>query len=137
MLLRHRHRKAGQVEEGEMGDSALLIQWGPPTAGRERHAVDLFRDSLEFFMKLVGERRIASVEPFFLEPHGGTVEGFFLIRGEQRELATLRTEDDFRKMSVKAQVIMQNFAVVGAITGKRLNKHMGWFAEAALDLGGG
>lgn len=120
-----------------MGDAALLIAWGPPAPGRERHAVELFQESLKFFMDLVAERRIASVEPFFLEPHGGTLEGFFLIRGEMRELATLRTEDDFRKMAVKAQVIVQNFAVLGAITGKRLNKHMGWFAEAALDLAGG
>ena len=117
-----------------MGDSALLITWGPSAAGRERHAVELFRESLEFFTRLVGERRIASVEPFFVEPHGGTLEGFFLVRGEQRELAILRTEDDFRKLAVKAQVIMQNFAVIGAITGKRLNKHMGWFAEAALEI---
>jgi hypothetical protein len=124
-------------EEGEMGDSALLIIWGPPQAGRESHAVELFQESLLFFTRLVEERRIAAVEPFFLEPHGGTIEGFFLVRGEMRELATLRTEDDFRKMTVKAQVIVQNFAVIGAITGKRLNKHMGWFVDAALALGKG
>lgn len=118
-----------------MADSALLITWGPPQPGRESHAVELFRESLEFFTRLVGERRIGSVEPFFVEPHGGTLEGFFLIRGEMRELAILRTEDDFRKMAVRAQAIVQYFAVIGAITGKRLNKHMNWFAEAALDLG--
>ncbi len=120
-----------------MGDSALLITWGPAAAGRERHAVELFRESLEFFTKLVGERRIASVEPFFVEPYGGTLDGFFLIRGEQRELAMLRIDDDFRKMAVKAQVVMQNFAVIGAITGKRLNKHMAWFADAALEVQSG
>jgi hypothetical protein len=37
-------------------------------------------------------------------------------------------------MAVRAQVIVQNFGVVGAITGERLNSHMAWFAEAARQV---
>jgi hypothetical protein len=119
-----------------MADAALFIGWGAPAAGRERHAVELFQESLLFLTKLVEQRRVASVEPFFLEPHGGGLEGFFLVRGEQRELSSLRTEDDFRRLAVKAQVIVTNFSVIGAITGKRLNKHMNWFVEAAMQIDG-
>jgi len=103
-------------------------------AGRERRSVELFGESLKYLTGLLAEGRIASVEPFFLEPHGGDLEGFFLVRGELAELNKIRGEDDFQRMAVRAQVIVQNFGVVGAITGERLNSHMAWFAEAARQV---
>ena len=117
-----------------MTDSALFIGWGATAAGREKQSVELFGESLRYLTKLVTEGRVASVEPFFLEPHGGDLEGFFVVRGELEELNTIRGEDSFRRLAVKAQVIVQHFGVVGAITGERLNKHMAWFAEAATKL---
>ena len=80
---------------------------------------------------------MASVEPFFLEPHGGDLEGFFLVRGDREELNKIRYEDDFQRMTVRAQVVVENFGVIGAITGEQLNKHMAWFAEAAKEVGAG
>jgi hypothetical protein len=118
-------------EEDLMTDAALFIGWGATASGRERKAVDLFGESLRFLTNLVVEGRVASVEPFFLEPHGGDLEGFFVVRGEQEELNRIRTSDEFQRLAVKAQVLVQNFGVVGAVTGERLNKHMAWFADAA------
>jgi hypothetical protein len=123
-----------QRQEDGMTDSALFIGWGATAAGRERKSVELFGESLRFLTSLVVEGRVASVEPFFLEPHGGDLEGFFLVRGEQDELNKIRTEDPFQRLAVRAQVVVQNFGVVGAITGERLNSHMAWFAEAARDV---
>lgn len=117
-----------------MADAALFIGWGATAAGRERKSVELFGESLRFLSRLVEQGRVASVEPFFLEPHGGDLEGFFLVRGEQDELNRIRSEDDFQRLAVRAQVAVANFGVVGAITGERLNKHMGWFAEAAKQI---
>ncbi|HEY1330274.1 MAG TPA: hypothetical protein VGH10_02230 [Actinomycetota bacterium] len=117
-----------------MTDSALFIGWGATAAGREKQSVELFSESLRYLSALVTEGRVASVEPFFLEPHGGDLEGFFVVRGELDELNKIRGEDRFQRLAVKAQVIVQNFGVVGAITGERLNKHMAWFAEAATKL---
>jgi hypothetical protein len=118
-----------------MADAALFIRWGASAAGRERRSVELFGESLRYLTRLIEQGRVASVEPFFLEPHGGDLEGFFLVRGEQEELNRIRIEDDFQRLSVRAQVVVQNFGVVGAITGEQLNKHMAWFAEAAKQIG--
>ena len=117
-----------------MADSALFIGWGATSAGREKQSVELFGESLKFLSNLVEQGRVASVEPFFLEPHGGDLEGFFVVRGDLEELNKIRSEDRFQRLAVKAQVIVQNFGVVGAITGERLNKHMAWFADAATKL---
>jgi hypothetical protein len=119
-----------------MADSALFIRWGATAPGRERKAVELFGESLRFLTKLVEQGRVASVEPFFIEPHGGDLEGFFLVRGDRQELNKIRGEDDFQRMAVRAQAVVQRFGVIGAITGERLNNHMAWFAEAAMEVSG-
>jgi len=114
-----------------VSDAALFIGWRATASGRERKSVELFGESLRFLTNLVVEGRLASVEPFFLEPHGGDLEGFFLVRGEMEELNRIRFGDEFQRLAVKAQVLVQNFGVVAAITGDQLNKHMAWFADAA------
>jgi hypothetical protein len=118
-------------------DSALFIGWGAANGGRERKSVELFGSSLRYLAGLVEQGRAYSVEPFFLEPHGGDLEGFFLVRGDQDELNKIRSEDEFQRLAVRAQVVVSSFGVVGAITGERLNKHMAWFAEAAKEAAPG
>jgi len=118
-------------------DSALFIRWGAAPSGRERESVRLFGQSLKYLTGLVVAGRVFSVEPFFLEPHGGDLEGFFLVRGDREELSRIRYEDDFQRMAVRAQVVVENFGVIGAITGEQLNKHMAWYAEAANEAGAG
>ena len=51
-----------------MTDSALFIRWGATAGGRERQSVELFAESLRYLTGLVEQGRVASVEPFFLEP---------------------------------------------------------------------
>lgn len=116
-------------------DSALFIRWGATMAGRERQAVQVFTDSISFLLKLVADGRIASFEPFFLEPHGGDLEGFIVVRGQLEELSRIRIDDDFQRLSVRAQVVVSRFGVMAAKTGEYLNKHIDWYVEAARELG--
>ena len=117
-----------------MAYGALFIGWGGTHSGRERKAVELFTESLAYLTKLVEQGRVASVEPFFLEPHGGDLEGFFLVRGDLDELNKVRYEDGFQRMSVRAQAVVSSFGIVQAKTGEQLNKHMAWFTEAAREV---
>ncbi len=119
-----------------MTDAALFIGWGATASGREKKAIELFGESLRFLSSLVAEGKVASVEPFFLEPHGGDLEGFWIVRGDLEFLSKLRVSDEFQRLAVRAQAVVQNFGVIGATTGERLNKHMAWFAEAAEEASG-
>lgn len=114
-----------------MSDAALVVRWGATHPGREQHAIELFTESLKFFSGLVAEGKVDTVEPFFVEPHGGDLEGFWIVRGNAETLALLRISDDFQKLAVRAQAVVSGFGVIGATTGERLNRHMAWFAEAA------
>ena len=117
-----------------MADAALFIGWGETKGGRERQAVELFKESLAYMSKLVSDGIADSIEPFFLEPHGGELEGFWIIRGDLEKLASLRVSDEFQRYAVRAQAVVSGFGVVGATTGERLNQHMAWFGEAANQI---
>src|SRR5262249_25231194 len=109
---RHGHsvsREPGSGYPLAMTDAALFIRWGATAGGRERQSVELFADSLRYLTGLVEQGRVASVEPFFLEPHGGDLEGFFIVRGDLEELNSLRIDDTFQRLATKAQVIVRNF----------------------------
>jgi hypothetical protein len=118
------------VQEDLMKEAGVFIGWGPSLPGRERKSVELFLETMRYFMGLVAQGRLISVEPVFLEPHGGDLEGFLLLRGDQDELNRLRGEDEVRRLMVKASLILQDLRVVGAVTGSGLNQHLAWYIQA-------
>src|SRR4029078_8765118 len=57
--------------ENPMSDDALFVGWGEVVRGRERKAVEVFNEAIEYYSKLQQEGKIDSVEPWFLATHGG------------------------------------------------------------------
>jgi hypothetical protein len=70
-----------------MADSALFIGWGAPIPGREQKSTTIFGEAVALWTKLQGDGVIESWGAYFLEPHGGDLEGFFLLRGDRDKLA--------------------------------------------------
>jgi hypothetical protein len=115
-----------------MADAALFVGWGNAVRGRERQALKVFAEAAEFYTRLQQEGEIESFEPVFLEPHGGDLGGFFLIRGEREKLGRLRTHEDFVRLNARAQLIVDSFGVVGAAVASGIDEQMGFF-QAAVD----
>ena len=69
-----------------------------------------------------------------LEPHGGDLGGFFLLRGERDSIARVRASDDLVRLAARAQLIVDSFGIVGAETGARIEEQMGIFLQAAGEL---
>jgi hypothetical protein len=113
-----------------MADAGLFIGWGEVVRGREAQAVEAFGATLEYFARLQGEGRIESAEPVFLEPHGGDLGGFFLVRGEAESLAALRVDPEFEAVMTRDGLVVDRLGVVGAAMGSRLERQMGAFMEA-------
>ena len=55
-----------------MADAGLFIGYGLPVRGRERQAVKVFGEALEYYARLQQQGEIESFETVFLNPHGGT-----------------------------------------------------------------
>lgn len=117
-----------------MADFALFIGWGEIIAGREQQAARVFGETMEYFGRLQEQGEIASVEPFFLEPHGGDLNGFFLVRGERDKLAQLRASDAFGRVILRASMVAQHIGAIGGTTGAELNRQLDEFQQNAGDL---
>lgn len=112
-----------------MADAGLFIGWGQPVRGREGQAVELFNEVLGYYARLQEEGEIESFEPVFLEPHGGDLGGFILIRGEAEKLAAIRVSEEFTQFSLRAGLMVDSFGVVGADLAERLQRQMEYYTE--------
>ena len=58
-----------------MADAAMFIGWGQVVRGREKRAVQVFNESVEYWGGLQGEGKIEDSEVALLTPHGGDLQG--------------------------------------------------------------
>jgi hypothetical protein len=117
-----------------MADSGLFIGFGAPVRGRERQAIKAFNETFEYYSRLQQEGEIESFEPVILEPHGGELGGFFLLRGDQDKLARIRGSEEFERRTVRADLIVENLGIVGAALGGRLMSQMAVYGEQVEEL---
>jgi hypothetical protein len=117
-----------------MADFGLFIGFGLPVRGRERQAITVFNEVFEYYSRLQQEGQIESFEPVLLEPHGGELGGFFLLRGDQDKLASIRSSDEFERHTVRGQLSVENIGVVAATLGGRLAAQITLFTEQAEEL---
>jgi hypothetical protein len=117
-----------------MADAGLFIGWGAPVRGREAKGLDIFNEALAYYGRLQQDGVIESFEAVILEPHGGDLQGFILIRGSQEKLAQLRVDDEFNRMSTRAAQIIDGLGVVGAALGDGLLQAISTYQEATSEL---
>jgi hypothetical protein len=119
-----------------MADDALFIGWGEVVRGRERKAIEVFNESLQYYGQLQQDGKVESVEPWFLAPHGGDLAGFILLRGQREQLDEIQRSPEFERLQTRASLIVDRTGVINAYTGEALGRLLGQFQEASGDLGG-
>ncbi|CAN5683896.1 MAG: hypothetical protein H0T97_00600 [Actinobacteria bacterium] len=112
-----------------MADAGLFVGWGEVVRGRESDAIELFNEILAYYGRLQEEGTIEGFEPVFLEPHGGDLGGFILIRGNVDKLASLRVSEEFTQLAIRATLHVDGFGVVGADLAERLQRQMEYYTE--------
>jgi hypothetical protein len=117
-----------------MADAGLFIGWGAPVRGREARGLEVFNEALSYYGRLQQEGSIESLDTVILEPHGGDLQGFFLLRGSQEKLAQLRVDDEFVSLSTRASLIVEGLGVVGAALGDGLEDAVSTYQEAISEL---
>jgi hypothetical protein len=119
-----------------MADEALFLGWGEIVSGRERKAVEVFNESVQYYGRLQQDGKIESFEAWFLSPHGGDLAGFILLRGERERLDEIERSPEFERLQTRAGMIAERTGTLNAYTGEALARQMGQFEEATGDLGG-
>jgi hypothetical protein len=113
-----------------MAMGALFIGWGAVVRGREQKAMQEFQETLQYYQRLQQAGEVQGFEPVLLEPHGGDLAGFILLRGDPEKLARLRGDDEFMARTARAQLVVDNVGIVGAFVGEGLQAQMAEFAKA-------
>ena len=117
-----------------MPDRAVFIGFGQPVRGREERAVDVFNDFVGLFGRMAAAGRIEDMDVTLLDFHGGDLGGFFLLRGERDKVASARMSDELNEVATRAQLIVENFGIVGAEMGERIGTQMELFLQSSAEL---
>ncbi len=103
-----------------MAKGALFVGWGAIITGREKAAAQVLGEAMQYCTKLQQDGIIDSFEAVALEPHGGDLQGFVLVKGDKETLAKLRVDDQFARTIIGVQLVHTNVGVVGAYTGAEM-----------------
>ena len=117
-----------------MANYGLFIGFGYPVRGREQAATRVFNEFVQYLTEQQQTGAIAGFEPVFLQPHGGDLGGFFLVRGDQQRLSELQASPDFQRLMTRAQLIVEHFGVVNCFLGEEIGRQLSVFQEATADL---
>ena len=117
-----------------MADSALFIGWGQVTRGREKRALQVFNESVEYWGGLQGDGKIEDFEVVLLTPHGGDLQGFALLRGSAEQVGALRADEEFQRRVTRADLIVESQGVIDALIGDGLARGMGQYQAEIDDL---
>jgi len=118
-----------------MAQGALFIGWGEAARGREQQALQLFGEVTQYYTQLQQRGEIASFEPVLLEPHGGDLAGFLLVKGEEDALGRLRASEEFQRFNARAQLCLERVGVVGAAVGEGLQRQFALFQQLVAEVG--
>lgn len=117
-----------------MAEAGLFIGWGDPITGREAKGLEVFAEALAYYGKAEQDGRIESHETVLLGPHGGDLGGFILARGSADQIAALRAEDEFERVTTRAALVVQRVGVVDAALGDGLEDAIQVYRGAVDDL---
>jgi hypothetical protein len=117
-----------------MAGAALVIGWGQAVRGREQKALQVFGEAIQYYTRLQQQGEIESFEPVALEPHGGDLAGFLLVKGDPDKLARIRASDEFIALNTRVLLVVENFGVAGAFIGDSLQNLFADFGQQIASL---
>ncbi|MCC6747712.1 MAG: hypothetical protein IT371_08655 [Deltaproteobacteria bacterium] len=106
-----------------MATACLLIGWNQPYPDRQDEAYKtVMREGLEKAAMWKKGGWFEGYEAIGLTPHGGTLGGFLLFKGERAKLDELRRTDEFERFSMRLARLFDGYRVVPGVTEEGLRK---------------
>ena len=117
-----------------MADAGLFIGWGQAVRGREAKGLEVFNEGVQFWTAQQESGAIESFEVVLLEPHGGDLSGFALVRGSHEQIAALRANAEFQRITARAEAIVDGLGVIDAALGDGLAPVIARYQEAIAEF---
>lgn len=91
---------------------AVVITWGQGVPGREAKALQVFAEALEHATTLAKRGRIHGHKEYVsVTGDRGKVAGVQILDGEMDELQSVLTDEQFRRITLKAETVVQSFSI--------------------------
>jgi hypothetical protein len=112
-----------------MSTNVVIFAWNRSIPGRERVSAEHFQEFVQYLGGLHENGTIQSFDTVFLDPHGGDMNGFFLIRGETKALDELISSTEWVAHMTRAALHLEGSGVVRGVTGELVMKRMNLWTE--------
>ena len=112
-----------------MADFGLFIGWKDAVRGRESKALEVFNEAVGLYTRLQESGEIESWDAVFLEPHGGDLNGFMLVRGSAANLAVLADSEEFRDLVTRADMYVRGIGIITGKTGEGVQRELARFQK--------
>ena len=107
-----------------MTSNCLFFGWNRSTPGRERLSAEHFQQFGQYLGNQQQKGTIKSFEIVFLDPHGGELNGFILIRGESAKLDALVSSNDWVTHQTRALLHLEQSGAVRGVTDELVQERM-------------
>ena len=107
-----------------MSTNVALFAWNRSIPGRERISAEHFGQFVQYLGDLQQKGAIQSHEAVFLNPHGGDLNGFFLIRGDSAKLDTLLSSAEWVTHMTRAAMHLEGSGTIRGVTGAMVMERM-------------
>ena len=113
-----------------MKENVLFFGWNRSIPGREKISAEHFQEFVQYLGGLQKNGAIQSFEPVFLNPHGGDMNGFFILKGEGSKLDSVVASDDWLKHTIRADFHLRGAGFVRGVAGDLLMERMKLWTES-------
>ena len=107
-----------------MSSNCLFFGWNRSAPGRERLSAEHFQQFVQYLSNQQQKGAIKSFDTVFLDPHGGELNGFFLLRGDSAKLDALVASDEWVTHQTRALLHLERSGVVRGVTGEMVPQRM-------------
>jgi hypothetical protein len=122
-------------EEKVMAEAALFIGWGEPARGREKGALEVFNESMQYWGRLQKEGKIERFDVAALAPHGGDLGGFVLLRGTAQQIDSVRRDEEFERLIARVRLNVDGIGLADVFVDEKLAQVMAQYQEEIGKLG--
>ena len=112
-----------------MASNTVFFGWDRSIPGREQTSAVHFQEFVQYLGSLEQSGAIGSWESVFLDPHGGDINGFFLIKGSPEQISDLVASEDWGLHMTKAGMHLDSSGSVTGASGDLVMERFGTWSS--------
>lgn len=112
-----------------MADRVLVISWGTTVRGREERGLEVFNEAMGILGRMQEEGRIEKFDVVLCAPNA-QLDGFITLHGTAAQLAAVREDEEFRRHTADASLIVENLSHIEGATNEGIAREMALYQES-------